>query len=132
MNRRPPRSTSTDTSFPYTTLFRSHSFSKAGSDGQADCRNPPARYERCRRDSRGTGRLTMGSAISANRAELLAIANSVATEKMIDKSIVIEAMEEAIQKSARNRYGAEHDTDRKSVGSGKSGSERVDLGGSRL
>ncbi|MBX9662593.1 NusA N-terminal domain-containing protein, partial [Novosphingobium sp.] len=45
----------------------------------------------------------MASAISANRAELLAIANSVATEKMIDKSIVIEAMEEAIQKSARNR-----------------------------
>ncbi len=51
----------------------------------------------------------MGSAISANKAELLAIANSVASEKMIDKSIVIEAMEEAIQKSARNRYGAEND-----------------------
>ena len=51
----------------------------------------------------------MASAISANRAELLAIANSVASEKMIDKSIVIEAMEEAIQKSARNRYGAEND-----------------------
>ncbi|WP_295640267.1 transcription termination factor NusA [Novosphingobium sp.] len=51
----------------------------------------------------------MASSISANRAELLAIANSVATEKMIDKSIVIEAMEEAIQKSARNRYGAEND-----------------------
>ena len=51
----------------------------------------------------------MATAISANRAELLAIANSVASEKMIDKSIVIEAMEEAIQKSARNRYGAEND-----------------------
>jgi N utilization substance protein A len=51
----------------------------------------------------------MASAMSANRAELLAIATSVATEKMIDKSIVIEAMEEAIQKSARNRYGAEND-----------------------
>ena len=51
----------------------------------------------------------MASAISANRAELLAIATSVATEKMIDKSIVIEAMEEAIQKSARSRYGAEND-----------------------
>ena len=51
----------------------------------------------------------MASPISANRAELLAIANSVATEKMIDKAIVIEAMEEAIQKSARNRYGAEND-----------------------
>merc|ERR1712185_564050 len=51
----------------------------------------------------------MATAISANRAELLAIANSVASEKMIDKSIVIEAVEEAIQKSARNRYGAEND-----------------------
>src|SRR5687767_6979165 len=51
----------------------------------------------------------MASAISANKAELLAIANAVATEKMIDKAIVIEAMEEAIQKSARNRYGAEND-----------------------
>ncbi|OYX96419.1 MAG: transcription termination/antitermination protein NusA [Novosphingobium sp. 17-62-19] len=51
----------------------------------------------------------MASAISANRAELIAIANAVATEKMIDKSVVIEAMEEAIQKSARNRYGAEND-----------------------
>ena len=51
----------------------------------------------------------MASAISANKAELIAIANSVASEKMIDKAIVIEAMEEAIQKSARNRYGAEND-----------------------
>ena len=51
----------------------------------------------------------MASAMSANKAELLAIANSVASEKMIDKEIVIEAMEEAIQKSARNRYGAEID-----------------------
>ncbi|MEO9601105.1 transcription termination factor NusA [Parasphingorhabdus sp.] len=51
----------------------------------------------------------MGSAISANKAELLAIATAVATEKMIDKSIVIEALEEAIQKAARARYGAEND-----------------------
>jgi len=51
----------------------------------------------------------MASPISANRAELLAIANSVASEKMIDKAIVIEAMEEAIQKAARARYGAEND-----------------------
>jgi N utilization substance protein A len=51
----------------------------------------------------------MASAISANKAELLAIANSVATEKMIDKSIVLEAMEEAIQRAARARYGAEND-----------------------
>jgi len=51
----------------------------------------------------------MASAISANKAELLAIANAVATEKMIDKAIVVEAMEEAIQRAARARYGAEND-----------------------
>ncbi len=51
----------------------------------------------------------MATSISANKAELLAIATSVATEKMIDKAIVIEAMEEAIQKAARSRYGNEND-----------------------
>ncbi|AEG48945.1 NusA antitermination factor [Sphingobium chlorophenolicum L-1] len=51
----------------------------------------------------------MANAISANKAELLAIANSVASEKMIDKAIVIEAMEDAIQRAARARYGAEND-----------------------
>jgi N utilization substance protein A len=51
----------------------------------------------------------MATAISANRAELIAIANSVASEKMIDKAIVIEAMEDAIQRAARARYGAEND-----------------------
>ncbi|MDB5419680.1 MAG: transcription termination factor NusA [Phenylobacterium sp.] len=47
--------------------------------------------------------------ISANRLELLTIAEAVAREKAIDKEIVIEAIEEAIQKGARSRYGAEHD-----------------------
>ena len=47
--------------------------------------------------------------ISANRLELLQIADAVAREKTIDKKIVIEAMEEAIQKAAKARYGAEND-----------------------
>ncbi len=51
----------------------------------------------------------MATAISANRAELLAIADAVAKEKLIDREIVIEAMEDAIQRSARARYGAEND-----------------------
>jgi len=51
----------------------------------------------------------MATAISANKAELLAIADSVAREKLIDKAIVIEAMEDAIQRAAKNRYGAEND-----------------------
>jgi N utilization substance protein A len=47
--------------------------------------------------------------ISANRLELLQIADAVAREKSIEKEIVVEAIEEAIQKAARSRYGAEHD-----------------------
>ncbi|HEV1999178.1 MAG TPA: transcription termination factor NusA [Xanthobacteraceae bacterium] len=46
-------------------------------------------------------------AVSANRLELLQIAEAVAREKSIDRSIVIAAMEEAIAKAARSRYGAE-------------------------
>jgi N utilization substance protein A len=46
-------------------------------------------------------------AVSANRLELLQIAEAVAREKSIDKQIVITAMEDAIQKAARSRYGSE-------------------------
>jgi len=46
-------------------------------------------------------------AVSANRLELLQIADAVAREKSIDRSIVITAMEDAIAKAARSRYGAE-------------------------
>jgi transcription termination/antitermination protein NusA len=49
------------------------------------------------------------AAPTANKAELLAIADAVAREKLIDKGIVIEAMEDAIQRAARARYGAEND-----------------------
>ena len=51
----------------------------------------------------------MSTAISANKAELLAIADAVAREKLIDKGIVLESMEDAIQRAARQRYGAEND-----------------------
>ncbi|MHB2266671.1 transcription termination factor NusA [Aliihoeflea sp. PC F10.4] len=46
-------------------------------------------------------------AVSANRLELLQIADAVAREKSIDKEIVIAAMADAIQKAARSRYGQE-------------------------
>ena len=48
-------------------------------------------------------------AVSANRLELLQIADAVAREKSIDRGIVITAMEDAIAKAARSRYGAETD-----------------------
>ena len=51
----------------------------------------------------------MATGISANRLELLQIADTVAREKAIDREIVLEAMEEAVQKAARSRYGAENE-----------------------
>jgi len=48
-------------------------------------------------------------AVSANRLELLQIADAVAREKSIDRGIVVTAMEDAIAKAARSRYGAETD-----------------------
>jgi N utilization substance protein A len=46
---------------------------------------------------------------SANRLELLQIADAVAREKMIEPALVIEAMEDSLGKAARSRYGAEYD-----------------------
>lgn len=41
--------------------------------------------------------------------ELLQVADNVAREKNIDREIVIGAMEEAIQKAGRSKYGHDHD-----------------------
>ena len=48
-------------------------------------------------------------AVSANRLELLQIADAVAREKSIDKTVVLAAMEDAIQRAAKSRYGAENE-----------------------
>ena len=44
-----------------------------------------------------------------DRIELLQVADTVAREKSIDRDEVLEAMEMAIQKAARSKYGQEHD-----------------------
>ena len=44
-----------------------------------------------------------------DRLELLQMADAVAREKLIDPEEVIDAMEQAIQKAARSKYGLEHD-----------------------
>ena len=62
-------------------------------------------------------------AVSANKLELLQIADAVAREKSIDRSIVIAAMEDAIAKAAKSRYGAE--TDVKAEINPKSGELRL-------
>ena len=49
------------------------------------------------------------SITSANRLELLQIAEAVAREKLIEPELVISAMEDSLAKAARSRYGAEYD-----------------------
>ena len=48
-------------------------------------------------------------ATSHNRLELLQVADAVAREKGIERETVLGAMEEAIQKAARSKYGMEHE-----------------------
>src|SRR6201996_293804 len=49
------------------------------------------------------------AAIAANRTELLQIADAVARDNNIDKTVVIAAMEEAMQRAAKARYGSENE-----------------------
>ena len=47
--------------------------------------------------------------VSANKIEILRIAETIAQEKMIEKEIVISALEEAISKAAKSNYGEENE-----------------------
>jgi N utilization substance protein A len=49
----------------------------------------------------------MTMAVSANRLELLQIADAVAREKGIDRTVVLSSMEDAYAKVAKQRYGSE-------------------------
>ena len=51
----------------------------------------------------------MESTTTYARPELLQVADTVARDKGIDKDEVLEAMEQAIQKAGRSRYGQEYD-----------------------
>src|SRR5271154_6457852 len=51
----------------------------------------------------------MTTGVAANRLELLQIADAVARDKSIDKSVVLHAMEEAMQRAAKAHYGSENE-----------------------
>ena len=48
-------------------------------------------------------------ALGTGRIELIQVADAVAREKNIDREEVVEAMEQAIQKAGRSKYGHEYD-----------------------
>ncbi|RED51506.1 transcription termination factor NusA [Aestuariispira insulae] len=47
--------------------------------------------------------------MAITRTDMLSVADTVAREKSIDREHVLEAMEQAIQKAGRSKYGHEHD-----------------------
>ncbi len=51
----------------------------------------------------------MATGVAANRLELLQIADAVARDKSIDKAVVLQAMEEAMQRAAKAHYGTENE-----------------------
>src|SRR5436309_6695038 len=51
----------------------------------------------------------METTATYSRPELLQVADTVARDKGIDKDEVLEAMEQAIQKAGRSKYGLEYD-----------------------
>ncbi|CAA7617599.1 transcription termination/antitermination L factor [Magnetospirillum sp. SS-4] len=53
--------------------------------------------------------MTMERIAALPRPELLQVADAVARDKGIDRDEVLEAMEQAIQKAGRSKYGHEHD-----------------------
>ncbi len=53
--------------------------------------------------------MAMDTTIAIPRMELLQVADAVAREKSIDRDEVLTAMEQAIQKAGRSKYGHEHD-----------------------
>jgi len=53
--------------------------------------------------------MAMDTTIAIPRMELLQVADAVAREKSIDRDEVLIAMEQAIQKAGRSKYGHEHD-----------------------
>jgi N utilization substance protein A len=52
---------------------------------------------------------SMESGVAQTRPELIEVAETVARDKGIDREEVLEAMEQAIQKAGRSKYGHEHD-----------------------
>src|SRR3546814_12025734 len=101
MIRRPPRSTRTDTLFPYTTLFRSPTASRAYADA-IDLRSSGNRLQTRRSDARNLGTLHLVElAIQRGEARLSALGALVVTtgthtgRSAQDKLIVRDVMPKA-------------------------------------
>src|SRR3546814_20861723 len=105
MVRRPPRSTLTDTLFPYTTLFRSQEFIFRGET----TKRPIDRQKQCQNHYRKLSLLIYSVSARSTNCRIASALDNTGRRLVRQSSI-----------------------DRKSVVSGKSVSVRVDLGGRRI
>src|SRR3546814_14533791 len=120
MIRRPPRSTRTDTLFPYTTLFRSTAITET--------RMPD--YQTLLVEKRG--RVTL---ITLNRPQALNALNAQVLDDLLAALAAFDADEGqgcAVLPGSDQTFAAGADIDRKSVVQGKSVSVRVYMGGRRI
>src|SRR3546814_18585589 len=118
MIRRPPRSTRTDTLFPYTTLFRSRGRVAARTRPQAVAADSPLRRAAQHRPAGACDPAELGdeARYGAMVPRMVAAAPHLARDVAIDAG------------GGGHRPGA----DRKSVGEGKSVCVRLELGGCRI
>src|SRR3546814_14140065 len=119
MIRRPPRSTRTDTLFPYTTLFRSHRTPSS----LLRARTSPTFYPSF--GSPNTHQLNRSSSLSTWLLKICLLLGRAARSSSLTTRTVRSG------RSQRLEIGHPNSTDRKSVVEGQSGSVRVDLGGRR-
>src|SRR3984893_2083847 len=72
-----------------------------------NCSPPPPRHALARLPEEMVS--TMQTSVTYARPELLQVADTVARDKGIDRDEVLQAMEQAIQKAGRSKYGQEYD-----------------------
>src|SRR3546814_13892493 len=126
MIRRPPRSTRTDTLFPYTTLFRS----SEGTRGQVFFANSGAEANECAlklaRRFGGRGRHVVVSALGSFHGRTLATLHATGQSA---KHEMFQPLPEGLRHVAWDDPAALASADRKRVREGKCVSVRVDHGG---
>src|SRR3546814_17509348 len=130
MIRRPPRSTRTETLFPYTTLFRSPNRRRARGDCRAaraprDGRSRPPRRARSRRRQARGAAAHPRSAAAGGRAFWPRARRRTSRAGSTRRDF---RTRRARAEARGNDWGG----DRKGVVEGKGGSVRVDLGGRRI
>src|SRR3546814_16304969 len=113
MIRRPPRSTRTDTLFPYTTLFRSHDADRE-------------------RATEGRGAMIRLAAALTASASLLVNQPALAQDHSRHQGMSMPGMQMPTPQKPTAKKAVAKKPDRKSVVEGKSVSVRVELGGSRI